>query len=252
MDLPGQQRYELGVEVLGAPIGSLGTPLPLKEREGRCWRVNKAERKFQSESGDLWQLTEEHRALELRPSPQQAGTPSPHSKGEVGAVVRHVDLLPLLCLRIAHEVLTHAGADLCEVDLAPRVPQQLVVEACPALPWWDELFLLNSRGSFWVHQQALERGRSVAQHLLLRPLLPLQALRHALYPSLTLQIEGLAEHLAVLDGLHLGVTLRPLHSHLVANGLYEEGMEVRVKLLAPTVRDDVTLLALNADVDDIL
>mmetsp|Transcript_100594 Transcript_100594/g.284964 ORF Transcript_100594/g.284964 Transcript_100594/m.284964 type:complete len:294 (+) Transcript_100594:1145-2026(+) len=252
VDLRSQQRDQLRVEVLRAPVRSLGAAQALEEREGRGGRVHEGERELQRQARDLRQLVEEHRPLQLAAPAHGVRASRAGRDREVGAAVGRVDLLPLLRLLVLHQVLAHAGADLREVYLAPAVPEHLVVPARPALARRDELLRLHARGRPRVHQQAVEGGLQGTRELRLCPPLPLEALRDAPDARLALELEGLAEHLAVLHRLPLGVALRPLHGNLAALRPRKERMETSEVFLAPRISDDVALFTLHCDVDYVL
>mmetsp|Transcript_34263 Transcript_34263/g.80057 ORF Transcript_34263/g.80057 Transcript_34263/m.80057 type:complete len:239 (-) Transcript_34263:650-1366(-) len=94
VDFRRQARYELRVEVFGAPVGSFGAANALEERKGRCRRIYKAEWKLQRESSYLGQLIQHDRALHLCTFTSAACTRSSHLDGVLHANVRRIDLIP--------------------------------------------------------------------------------------------------------------------------------------------------------------
>mmetsp|Transcript_68272 Transcript_68272/g.177708 ORF Transcript_68272/g.177708 Transcript_68272/m.177708 type:complete len:268 (-) Transcript_68272:286-1089(-) len=124
VDLGREGRYELGVEVLRAPVGRLRTAQPLEKREGGRGSVHEAQRELQRQPGDLGQLVQQHRPLHLGASAHGACAGRAGHDGEVRAGVRRVDL-PEAALAdgVLHEVLPHPRAQLREVHPAARVPE---------------------------------------------------------------------------------------------------------------------------------
>mmetsp|Transcript_101091 Transcript_101091/g.286518 ORF Transcript_101091/g.286518 Transcript_101091/m.286518 type:complete len:526 (+) Transcript_101091:652-2229(+) len=216
MDLRGQEGYQLRVEVLRAPVRRLCTAQTLEECECRCWRVCKTQRELQREAGDLGQLVEQDRALQLDALPHRVRTPCSCSDGIFVAAVRRVDLPPLARLGVLHQILPHPASQLGKVYLASQIPQHFIVVSCPTLARRYQLLLLHPGPRARVDQQAFQGALVGVPDLLRRPLLPLEAQRDPLYAGLALQLEGLPEHLAVLDRLGLAVALRPLDRHLPA------------------------------------
>mmetsp|Transcript_76257 Transcript_76257/g.176976 ORF Transcript_76257/g.176976 Transcript_76257/m.176976 type:complete len:280 (-) Transcript_76257:151-990(-) len=251
VDLGGQQGNELRVEVLRAPVSCLCTAKTLEEGKGGRRRIYEAQRELQGQACDFRQLVEQDRALQLAALAHSTRPSRACGYGELSTAVRRVHLQPLL-LRVLHQILAHAAADLCKVDLAARIPQHLVVQACPAFSRRDQLLLLDASRCSRVHHEALQGGLRSASYLLLRPLFPLEPLCNTFDTCFALQLEGLAKHLAVFDGLWLGVTLWPLGRDFSAFGPREEGLEPGKVLLAPRICDDVALLTLDRDVDNVL
>mmetsp|Transcript_2 Transcript_2/g.7 ORF Transcript_2/g.7 Transcript_2/m.7 type:complete len:295 (+) Transcript_2:1487-2371(+) len=251
MDLRSQGRDQLGVEVLRTPVCGLSTSHALEKGESAGRRVHETEGKLQGQARNLRELAQQHGAFQLCASSHHTSASSARRYRKLDARVWPIDLFPLLRRRVLHEVLPHASAELCEVDLTSKVPEHFVAEARPALTGRNQFFLLDADNRP-ADQKAFESGIVGTRKFSERPPLPLEALGNSFHTRLPLKLIGLAEYLAVLGGLCLGVALRPLDSHLSTGRFGDQHAEDGPVLLSAVVRDNIALLALHTNVNYVL
>mmetsp|Transcript_85760 Transcript_85760/g.251092 ORF Transcript_85760/g.251092 Transcript_85760/m.251092 type:complete len:380 (-) Transcript_85760:193-1332(-) len=205
VDLLGQQRQQLLVEVLGAPLGGVGAPEALEERVGARRLVHEAQGELQGQARDLRDVVEQHGPVQLA-APSHAGRAGrSHRDGVLHGRVRGTCLFQLLAGRAVLEVLSCSPSHLCKVHLALGVDEELLVVADPALAGGYEPLLGAGRLLSGI-SKAFQVPLIGRLYLLRGPLPLLQSMGDSSCTRRALSDKRLAQLPAVLNGLRSAFT----------------------------------------------